>query len=662
MTLETFFDVKINDFEKYEKLSKKELISFLKKCDDFYYNSESTLVSDDEYDFIKNLAKTKYSKDPYFKQVGSSPKKDKVKHEFILGSLKKTKSDETSGDFVDLWLEKHKNSTIIITPKFDGLSIYSHYKKGNIELSATRGDGEEGQNITQKAKLFCPNNLSGKFNFGDKEDYYLKVRGEVILPGELYKDLGFKNARNGASGIIGRDDFEYCDKLKVVFYELIETNIPYEKEKGDKESVRLSLLKEYLGKENCVEFICSPASKLNSKLLIEILNNWKKRLKDICNIDGLVLTIDDSTRENEKYPTQKVAFKVNEDPVDAVVGKIVWETTRTGKVVPVVNLEVPVDISGALVSRASAYNPKYIIDNKIGTGTQIKILRSGEVIPYIVKIVSGEKESPEVPMNCPSCGNSLIWSDTGVDLICENSSCPSQILYRIEYFLRTLGVEDLSATTLEKFDLKSVEEVYTKINKEYLLSLDGFKDRKAEIIMSQIDNSLINVNVSKLLAAFGINGLGEKTAEKIVDYFKTLDAELTPKKAMNIFFSIDVDEFLNVDGIGAKSAKKIDEERRKIQKTYNFLLENGLSFAEIKKGQFEGIEIVMTGSSPDGRKRPYLEKILSDNGAKIGGGISKKTKILIAEDINGNSGKLKKAREYGTQIMSYMDFFEKYNI
>ena len=258
-----------------------------------------------------------------------------------------------------------------------------------------------------------------------------------------------------------------------------------------------------------------------------------------------------------------------------------------------------------------------------------------------------------LPEFCESCGSKLEWSETGVDLLCKNVQCPAQILYKIEYFLKTLGAEELSATTLEKFELNSIEDLFSKLTFDYIKSIDGFQNKRAKTITEQIKSSITNVETHKLLASLGIPGLGLKNAEKIINFI-----DLNGVEAFEELYTIDRIRLLSINGIGNKLVDVIYENMEYIQKTVNMLIEYGLTFKERDKKEsiLNGLNITVTGSAP-GYTRPQLEKLI----AMYGGnnvGISKKTNLLLAENVNGNSSKLKKARELNIKIMTYEDFFE----
>lgn len=259
-----------------------------------------------------------------------------------------------------------------------------------------------------------------------------------------------------------------------------------------------------------------------------------------------------------------------------------------------------------------------------------------------------------VPTHCPSCNKPLEWSYSGTDLICSNPLCPAQILYYLAHFCKVMGVEEMSSTTIEKFSVDDVQSLYN-LTESYISSIPGFADKKATIIVEQLKNSLKDVLPAKLIEAFGIPGLGSKNAENLVRFFKC-----NPEEALEKFFSIDSQTLMCIDGFGPRIISKIMEMREACRELYEFLVEKGLTFKQttLASTKLQGLRICMTGASPDKRSRQVLSKILESHGAEVQGSVNKKTDILIAENVNGNSSKLKKARDSGVKVVTYEDFFK----
>lgn len=263
-----------------------------------------------------------------------------------------------------------------------------------------------------------------------------------------------------------------------------------------------------------------------------------------------------------------------------------------------------------------------------------------------------------IPSKCPSCNFDLVWDENNVDLLCLNIKCPAQILNKIAYFLRTLGVEEISETTLEKFNLQNIQDVYTKLTYDYIISLDGFQKRKTEIILQQLNKSIHDVHPAKLLAAFGIDGLGIKNAKKIYDFINKTDGQ----EFFQEFFKLNKEDFLFINGIGTKNSDKIINQRKNIYDILEFLYDIGLTFSNEDKihGIFTDMRFTLTGASPTGDKKNIIEKLIIDNGGEHIN-ISKNTTYLVAENINGSSTKLKKARQLNIKIISYEDFYKMLN-
>ena len=364
----------LNDFfEDQDTDSEEYLINKLKEYDLAYYEGSEPLLSDSEYDSFRTSIESKFPENEYFQGVGAdikfiSSKNKKIKHKYILGSLKKFKEENVSK-----WLEKNSNKLVVITPKYDGLSVYCEIENEKLVLASTRGNGTEGFDITEKVKHFI--------NLIPKDNITAKLRGEIILPGNFYEKLGMANRRNAASGIIGRDEItEDIKYLDIAFYELIDCS-----ENFNSEYDKMCYIQKHFPRKTFPLSILN-ADQIHADYLIKTLEVWRKKLKDYCDIDGLVITLNDSERENVYYPENKIAFKHGDEEALAIVSNIKWETSRLGRVVPVVEFKDPVYLSGANVSQATAYNAKYILDNKIEPGTKVSIVRSGGTIPKITKV------------------------------------------------------------------------------------------------------------------------------------------------------------------------------------------------------------------------------------------------------------------------------------
>ena len=347
-------------------MTKKYTIQDLKKADKLYTDG-MPVMTDTEYDVLKDEVKRLYPNDPYFKTVGAPVfKGKKVSLPFVLGSLDKTKNDT-----VEKWLAKRKD--VIASYKLDGVSFMVTFKNGNVIFASTRGDGQEGQDITGKIKYILP-----KIDFKKR----VSLRGELLLTGNDHKDMEFKNRRNGVAGLISNDDVDVYNLMKIVpiFYELLEVE---DEDIGEYTEINRLHFIHSLGL-SVVHHMLLP----NNVDIVEYLNEMIINSKEMpYDCDGLVLTQNVSEREDVMFPENKVAFKVNTEAVKATVADVEWCLGRTGKVTPVIHIE-PIELDGVTISKATGFNAQFIQDNKIQKGSVVGIIRANQVIPYITEVFS----------------------------------------------------------------------------------------------------------------------------------------------------------------------------------------------------------------------------------------------------------------------------------
>ena len=577
-------------------------------------------ISDLEYDNHKEQLQKKNPNDPYFKSVGTDSR-EKVKLPFILGSLNKTKANGTC----EKWLKK-QGDVVVVSPKLDGVSILVNYFNGEVDKAYLRGDGEFGQEITNKAKRFIKPITETKS---------IWTRGEVLLD---YLPEGYKNKRNAVAGIINDEENELQKDLRPIFYEYLNSEFDYESE-------RLTVL-EFFGIP-VVDRERYEVSELTENKLVEILKEQKEKNSDLL-IDGLVITRDKSDRENVKYPDQKVAFKVNQEAIPTKVIDIKWNTSRKGRVIPLVYIE-PTEIDGSTISKVTGHNAKYIIDEGINIGTTITVCFSGDVIPYIVDVVDGDKANS--PESCTSCGGQLTMK--GVDLVCTNKKCETQSIKALTHFIKTIGVMGMSKTTIEKLGINTIEELYS-LSVQDIVKLDGFGIKKAEGIVNELKDKL-TMMPDKFLSALGISGLGNTNSKRVLDAFENIGGV---SDTINDIF--EAKDFSFIEGIGDKTSDNIIDGLVQGLITYKILKDKGLKFEEKQEGsQFSGKIMTLTGTAPI--KRDNLVRILESQGCVVKN-ISKKVDFLVTNDVESNSSKAKKARNYGIPFMSYDDLLDKLGV
>lgn len=615
-----------------------EEITTLKVLDDRYYNAGEPDVSDKEYDEMKEKIRKKYPEHPYFQEVGSSVKGRKVELPFVLGSLNKIKQENAAK-----WFQGRKGPWII-TEKLDGVSILIKYSQGRVVQAMTRGNGIQGKDITSKAKIFCPE-IDSTHNLCK---YDLWLRGEVVMNTAEAIELGFQNGRNGAAGILNRDDNKNVNYLYPVFYEIVD---------ADSTIMNLNEADKFIeldGTNFDFPKIVTMKENPEPEYLVGLLSSWKlDAVENEREIDGLVIKPLEYERENIPYPENMVAFKMNAEPVKTIVYGLEWNVSRKGKLKPVVQVK-PTRIGGVTVRKTTGFNAKFIKDNKIGHDAEILLVRSGDVIPHIVEVLKpGKPEKLEefeggyVPNRCPSCYEKVEWN--GVDLVCGNMNCKQSDEKRIAYFLRTLGAENITEKTIQKLGLDDIRDCYDLIDFE-ISEIAGFGINKGRQIEKEIDKTL-ETTEELLIAAFGFNGVSVTTAKKLIEHFGDIEK----------FISADLPDLMKVEGIGPVTAQAIFWELDNFYNLYGYLRGKGLTFINKSDNKLSGMIFTLTGPCPH-MNRNNLIRMISNKGGLVKG-ISKKTNYLVVADRDTQSTKAKKARNYGIPIIDYdelMDMMEVY--
>ncbi len=601
-------------------MSKPSIIDFLKEP-----RTGELELSDSEYEFLKKPVQERKPEDPYFTGDETPLEKGKVRLPHILGSLNKVRLENMVA-----WLRK-SGDWYVASDKIDGVSIYVEYEDGEVKSATSRGDGYYGQDLTEKAKIICPPLAKdGKWS----------LRGEAVLMCDP-AEIGYKTRRNGCAGILNREDNKHLEHIKVYYYEIIDAPASYLD--MDTELNRMGLL------ERLVPHVADYHSlKIHDLHTVEEIENILLMLHDNARrkeyeCDGVVITVNNSERENVPFPEKKIAFKLNEEAVEAEVEMVEWNTTRTGRIVPVVILK-PIKIQGVTITRATGFNYSFIVANRIMTGTKVMLVRSGDVIPYIVEVKSeGVMHAIPEDMRCPSCGEFL--TESGVDLVCRNQFCGKQTYIKQSYWLRTLGAENITETTLEKIKCDSIPGLY-ELDEFDIMELEGFGKKRASQIVYEIQKTL-KTDDATYLAAIGIPGVAKETAKSLIMEFGSVMA----------VFQATRDQLQEAGGVGYTIAQTISEHQARCLVLHQNMLRLGL---ELKKRATEspitGKLFTMTGKLP--MKRDLIVRLIESKGGHWKNSVTKKTDFLITDNPQSTSGKAKKAHKYGTRIISYKEFME----
>jgi DNA ligase (NAD+) len=610
-----------------------------KKAKAVYYNSKTgeTLLSDREFDLLEDSIKEEDPSWSGLKSAGATiGRKTKVKLPIAIFSLDKTKAHN-----VDQWLA-NQDGDIVVSDKLDGASLELVYQGGIPRKCYTRGNGTIGGDVS-----FLIPHLKIPQKVGTA-DFILRCEGLFAKAAFLKYKAEFDSARNAASGILNRRDAHHSIKdLHLMVIQVMQPNV--------KPSRGLAWAKSKGFR--VVPFKVFNAKKLNAKNLSALLA--KRKTGSSYALDGIVLTLDKvNPLPKAGNPTWAVAFKENID-VDAApvttVRAVEWEISAHGLVKPVIVYD-PVDWDGSSLTRASAFNAKFVNTNGIGVGAKVAILRSGDIIPYIVKVL--KKVKPSVPP--ASMGNVHLdkkGTDWVLDAPLENED------YRIKKIARTfnnLGVEFLKETTVRKLYAHGYTNV-TKILKasvQDFLKLPGVKVTTAEKLWSAI-HSVIDKGVPliNLMDASGVfpRGIGTTRLENIAQVYPLMKLAAAPE-------DVQMKKLLALPGFKDTTAQMFIKGSKKFLKWMDIVgikaidQRKATNESDIKSSKLTGITVSWTSY-----RNKDEERTVQENGGKVvpfGG----RTQVLLFSPTGKLSTKIDKAKAKGIAVMTWDQFAKKYKL
>ena len=642
----------------------EELVKKLNKYSYEYYVLDAPTISDGEYDKLYDeLLKLERESgvvlfDSPTKRVGGEPISAFKKHEHIkrLYSLDKSLTDAELASFIQK-TEKIENREINYTVeyKYDGLTISLTYDKGKFVRATTRGNGIVGEDVT--AQVLTIKTFPLTINYQG----LLEVQGEAVIKLSNLKKYNetatevLKNARNAVAGAIRNLDPKETEKRKV---EILFYNVNYIEDdiiKTQEECFKF--LKENGFKVYGYLKICKNLQEI--KIAIDFINKERKTIDYLT--DGVVIKVNDySIREKlgytDKFPRYAMAFKFEAEETTTILNKVEWQVGRTGKLTPLGILE-PVDLCGATVKKATLNNYGDILRKKIKINCRVLIRRSNEVIPEILGSTEYFDNSYDVdlPKVCPYCNTNVV--EDGANIFCPNKDCKPRIVGALTHFaskdaLNIDGFSEMTAGQLyDDCNFRKFSDLYA-LDVNTLLSLDGFKIKKAKNLINAIDNSK-NCTLSAFILALGIDGIGKKTAKDLVNEFKTLD---------NIK-NANLESLVNLKDFGEITAKSVYDYFRNEDNILEIdkLLSLGVKpkdFAYKIGGKLSGEKVVLTGSLTN-FKRSEAGKIIEDLGGEIMSSVSKLTTLVVAGEEAGS--KLAKALSLGIKVINEEEFISLIN-
>lgn len=624
----------MNTQEKIKKLEAEIL-----KNRRLYYGGEAVL-SDHDYDALEEKLREIDPDNALFFVVGSHVREgSKVPHKTKMLSLQKTY------DVKELlkWMGERE---VLSMEKIDGSSCSLIYKSGELVLAKTRGDGLFGENITEKALCLddIPKSLSSKVD--------CEVRGEVYCTEDGFHQLSLEmerrklekpnSLRNIVAGILGRkENIDLSGYLSFKAFEIMG-NFSFQTE------VEKFLLIGELG------FI---APKVTLHRGEKKIPHTLKKAQDFMGegtylIDGIVfsynnLNLHRELGETAHHPRYKMAFKFAGESRETLLEKITWQVSRNGILTPVAEIET-VEVSGANVSRVSLHNWGLVRDFQLTPGDIIEIERSGEVIPKFIRIVKKSKNIFSVPKVCPSCSTVLLEDD--IRLKCLNDHCPEKNLEETKYFIKAIGIDDLSTERIrelyEKKLISKVSDIFSLTRESLMKNLSGYKDKLAEKVISNIQ-ARKEIPLLDFLVALGLRGGGRTKCEKLLVEGQVFTLEDV--------LELSLEEISSIEGFAEKSATEflhsLNEKKifiREIRKQGVKILSR--EEREKKSETFLGKTFCITGKLS--RPRKEIEDWIKNKGGKVSGSVSSRTDYLICNEEKSSSSKFKKSKELSIPIIS----------
>lgn len=648
----------------------EELRNLLHHHNYLYYVQNSPTLSDQEFDHLMRELQDLEAKHPEVYDLNSPTQRvgsdlstgfTQVRHRYPMLSLANTYNEQE----VASWYENVRKDLdgqpfeVCCELKYDGLSISLTYEQGRLVRAVTRGDGEQGDDVTANVRTIrsIPLVLPGT---GYPDEF--EIRGEILMPWKVFEQLNaerekaeeplFANPRNAASGTLKSLDPKLVAKRKLdaYLYYLLGDNVPSD---GHYENLKTAeawgfKVSEGIRKANSLEQI------------YEFINHWDTARHDLpVATDGIVLKVNSLRQQQQlgftaKSPRWAIAYKFKAERVCTRLNEVTFQVGRTGAVTPVANME-PVLLAGTTVKRATLNNEDFIRSLDLHIGDNVFVEKGGEIIPKIVGVDVSHRSPDLQPVhfisNCPECGSSLVRYAGEAAYYCPNDTgCPPQIKGRIEHFIarKAMNIDSIGPETIDDYFRKgivrNVADLY-EIRTEQING-DGTRQKSAQKIVKGIQDS-VSTPFERVLFALGIRFVGETTAKLLAKHFKSIDALMTATP----------EQLVEVEGVGTVIAESVvrffhDEVNLNIIER---LRQHGLQMAlsadqqELASDKLAGKNIVISGVF-ERHSRDEYKAMIESNGGKNVSSISNKTSFILAGTNMGPS-KMQKAQQLGIEMI-----------
>lgn len=667
--------------EKVSRKVKQEIEKLVKELNFHcyrYYVIDSPVISDEEYDRLYRHLKGLEERYNYVlpdsptRRVGAPPldKFEKVRHTEPMLSLDNALSEQEVREFdqrVKRLLKSDEEVTYTIEPKYDGLAIELTYRNGFLHKASTRGDGYEGEDVTQNIKTI--KSVPLKIEGVNKVPEEIDIRGEVYMDIEEFEALNrereqkgeslFANPRNAAAGSVRQLDSSITAsrKLHLACYGVGAV-------KGIDFKTQWEFIR-WLGKTRFpIPAIVKLANRID-KAVVVIKEIEGKRKDFSFETDGSVIKVNEFRLQRllgvkTREPRWAIAYKFPAHQGTTKIKEIIASVGRTGAITPVAFLE-PVRIGGVTVSRSTLHNWDEIERKDIRIGDTIVVERAGDVIPHVVTVVKEKRTGKEKhfppPKKCPVCGSAVGREEGGVAFRCIGLNCPAQVQERIKHYASRAAMD------IEGLGEKNVELLYSQglikhfvgvymLKKKDLLELPRFADKSAQNLIDAIERSK-DTTLARFLYSLGILHVGEYAARLLSRNFKRLED----------LYRVKPERIVEIKQMGEKIADSIakffcDPENLRTLETLKSL---GLKISnpdfERKKAEkrlLDGLTFVITGTLPESREE--VEEFIESMGGHASGSVSKGTDYVVVGEEPGS--KLKKAKTLGVKTISYQELLK----
>jgi len=655
----------------------EELRELLHHHNYLYYVQSSPTMSDQQFDQLMHELQLLEAKHPEAydpnsptQRVGSdlSTGFKQVRHRYPMLSLANTYNEqEVAKWYADV--SKDLGGApfeVCCELKYDGLSISLTYEQGRLVRAVTRGDGEQGDDVTANVRTIraIPLVLPGT---GYPNEF--EIRGEILMPWKVFEQLNaerekaeeplFANPRNAASGTLKSLDPKLVAKRKLdaYLYYLLGENVP-----SDGHFENLMAAQAWGFK------ISQGMRKVNSlEQIYDFINHWDTARHDLpVATDGIVLKVNSLSQQHQlgftaKSPRWAIAYKFKAERVCTRLNEVTFQVGRTGAVTPVANMQ-PVLLAGTTVKRATLNNEDFIRSMDLHIGDMVYVEKGGEIIPKIVGVDVSQRLPGQQPVsfitNCPECGTPLVRYAGEAAYYCPNDTgCPPQIKGRIEHFIarKAMNIDSIGPETVDDYFrrgiINNVADLY-EIRTEQI-NADGTRQKSAQKIVKGIQNS-VSTPFERVLFALGIRFVGETTAKLLAKHFKSIDA----------LMAATPEQLVEVEGVGTVIAESVV---RFFHNEVNLniierLRQHGLQMALSAEQQqptgdkLAGKNIVISGVF-ERHSRDEYKAIIESNGGKNASSISSKTSFILT-GANMGPSKMQKAQQLGIEMIDEDTFLK----